>query len=158
MFEYHPRDLLIDYVLARPRNHLRYAHVAYVWHHGQRGDHPQVAHVDALAVEGQLQALTVDRHYHQAVEHVHQVGDHGRAEVPRRLVQIYLIVLVVFAFSVFGHVVAQVFSRVSFEGPLVAADKFGSQVAVLPWILTLILVKGENLGGLQDIIGLLQVM
>jgi hypothetical protein len=55
-------------------------------------------------------------------------------------------------------VVAQVFSRVSFEWTLVAADKFGSKVAVLPWILTLILVKGENLGGLQDIIGLLQVM
>jgi hypothetical protein len=55
-------------------------------------------------------------------------------------------------------VVAKVFSRVSFEGALVAADEFGSQVAVPPWILTLILVKGENLGGLQDIIGLLQVM
>jgi hypothetical protein len=55
-------------------------------------------------------------------------------------------------------VVTQVFSRVGFQGPLVAADKFGSQVAVLPWILTLVLVKGENLGGLEDIIGLLQIM
>lgn len=147
MFEYHPCDLLIDYVLARPRNHLRDAHVAYVRHHGQRSDHTEVAHVDALAVEGQLQALTVDRHYHQAVEHVHQVGDHGRAQVPCRLVQINLVVLVVFAFSVFGHVVTQVLSRIGFEWALVAADKFGSQVAVLPWVLTLILVKGENFGG-----------
>lgn len=76
MFEYHPRDLLIDYVLAGPRHHLRDAHVADVRDHGQRRDHPEVPHVHALTVEGKFQALAVDRHYHQAVEHVYEVGDH----------------------------------------------------------------------------------
>lgn len=114
VLEYHPGHLLIEYVLAGPREHLRDAQVAHMRHHRQRRHHPQVTHVNALAVEGQLEALAVHRHYQQTVQHAHQVRDHRRTQVTRRLVQIDLVIFIVFAFGVLGNVVAQVFSCVGF--------------------------------------------
>lgn len=144
MLQHHPGNLLINYVLARPCHHLGDADVAHMRDDTERRDHPQVAHVDALAVEGHLEALAVDRHYHQAVEHAHQVGDDSGAEVASGLVQIHLVVLVIFRLGVFRDMVTQVFTGVGFQGPLVGTDEFRPQMAVTAWILTLVLVEGEN--------------
>lgn len=65
-------------------------------------------------MERQFEALAVHRQYQQAVQHAHQVRDHRRTQVTRRLVQINLVILIVFAFGVLGNVVAQVFSCICF--------------------------------------------
>ena len=66
----HGSNLLIDYVLGRAGNHFGDAKVSHMGHYRELSYHAQVSHVHALTVEGQLEALTVDRHYQQTIQHL----------------------------------------------------------------------------------------
>ena len=54
--------------------------------------------------------------------------------------------------------VPEIFASVSLQGPFIAADKLRTQVAVLPRVLALVLVKWENFRCLQHVVRLFQIV